>query len=77
MSEEDSERPLYEPAQAAELEKLDRAKPYPGAEPRCPACDAKVVRHVEAHPYPRGDSPFRVRLVCSNPSCGRWTLYNW
>ncbi len=76
-TEEPGESLLYDVEQARELERLDRGKPFPGAEPRCPLCEAKVVRHVEAHPYPRGDSPFRVRLVCGNPSCRRWTLYDW
>lgn len=75
--QEGSERRLYEPEPAAELERLDRSKPYPGGEPPCPLCHTKVVRHVEAHPYPRGDSPFRVRLVCPNPACARWALYDW
>lgn len=74
---EGAERRIYEPEQAAELESLDRAKPFPGSEPACPACGTKVIRHVEAHPYPRGDSPFRVRLVCPKPECRRWTLYDW
>lgn len=69
--------PLYDAEQSAELERLDRAKPYPGGEPSCPVCGARVTRHVEAHPYPRADSPFRVRLVCSNRQCGGWTLYDW
>lgn len=69
--------PLYGAEQAAELERLDRAKPYPGGEPGCPLCGAKLIRHVEVHPYPRTDSPFRVRLVCHNRECGRWTLYDW
>jgi hypothetical protein len=72
-----AEPQLYDAAQAAELERLDRAKPYPGGEPACPACGTKLVRHVEAHPYPREDSPFRVRLACPNPACRRWTLYAW
>ena len=76
-SEETPGSTLYEPAQASELERLDRAKPFPGGEPACPACGTKLVRHVEAHPYPRDDSPFRVRLACPNAECLRWTLYDW
>ena len=70
--------PLYEPAQAAELERQDREKPIPGGEPVCPACGARTHRFVEAHRAPRDDdSPFRVRLVCRNDECRRWLLYNW
>lgn len=76
-SDEAADSTLYEPEQAAELESLDRTKPFPGGEPACPVCRTKVVRRVEAHPYPRADSPFRVRLVCPSPACRRWTLYDW
>ena len=76
MTESEDRGPLYEPAQARELERLDRKSPIPGGEPTCPVCDGPVHRLVEAHPAPRSDdSPFRVRLICSN--CGRWTVYNW
>jgi len=69
---------LYEEKQAAELERADRNNPIPGGEPACPVCGAKLARLVEAHQAPSaGTSPFRVRLICSNEECRRWTIYNW
>ncbi len=69
---------MYSVENAAELERLDREKPIPGSEPSCPVCDHKVARLVERHPAPRADdSPFRVRLICTNPDCQRWTVYDW
>ena len=70
--------PLYEAAHAAELERADRENPIPGGEPPCPICESKTVRLVEAHQGPASTgSPFRVRLVCSNEECRRWTVYSW
>ncbi len=70
--------PLYESGHATELERADRKNPIPGGEPPCPVCKAKTTRLVEGHQSPHaGGSPFRVRLVCSNPDCRRWTVYNW
>jgi hypothetical protein len=70
--------PLYESGHATDLERADRQNPIPGGEPPCPVCNAKTTRLVQEHPSPHmGDSPFRVRLVCSNAECRRWTLYNW
>lgn len=69
--------PLYEPEHAAELERADRKNPIPGGEPVCPLCGAKTARLVEQHPSPHGLSPFRVRLLCTNEECRRWTVYNW
>jgi hypothetical protein len=70
--------PLITPDAAEQLEQEDRKKPIPGGEPSCPTCGAPMVRHVEAHPAPRGgDSPFRVRLVCSSNDCRAWTVYDW
>lgn len=70
--------PLFEAEQAGQLQRDDRANPIPNAEPPCPVCNCKIVRLVEAHPAPRSDSsPFRVRLVCTNEDCRRWTVYNW
>jgi len=70
--------PLYESRLAAELERADRENPIPGGEPPCPVCSAKTTRLVEEHQSPHlGTSPFRVRLVCSNRECRRWTVYNW
>jgi hypothetical protein len=70
--------PLYEAEQAAELERADRDNPIPGGEPLCPVCGSKVARLVEAHQSPAtASSPFRVRLVCTNEECRRWTVYSW
>lgn len=70
--------PLYSERDAAELERLDRENPIPGGEPSCPLCDHRLMRIVETHPAPRSDdSPFRVRLVCTDDDCGRWTVYTW
>ncbi|HKK27966.1 MAG TPA: hypothetical protein VKB18_07775 [Gemmatimonadota bacterium] len=75
---EDNLGPLLDVLQAAELEERDRARPIPGGEPDCPVCGETMVRRVERHPAPReGASPFRVRLVCSNTDCRRWTVYDW
>ncbi|MEE9133418.1 MAG: hypothetical protein V3U13_07645 [Gemmatimonadota bacterium] len=69
---------LYESAHTAELERADRENPIPGAEPPCPVCGAKTTRLVLEHQsHHTGTSPFRVRLVCSNQECRRWTIYNW
>ena len=70
--------PLYKADEARELERQDRENPIPGGEPSCPSCGHRVTRVVEAHPAPRSDdSPFRVRLICGNDECGRWTVYDW
>ena len=69
---------MYEARHSAELERLDRANPIPGGEPPCPLCESKISRLVETYPSPHtGPSPFRVRLVCSNQDCRRWTVYAW
>lgn len=78
MMQRNEHGPLYTPDQAERLERVDRDNPIPGSEPECPVCDARTVRIVEAHPAPRSDdSPFRVRLICGNDDCRRWTVYNW
>lgn len=78
MTDPEELGPVYELKQAAELERLDRDKPIPGAEPACPVCGTRTHRMVEAHPAPRSDnSPFRVRLICRNDECRRWLVYNW
>jgi hypothetical protein len=78
MTEAHDLGPLYEAAHAAELERADRENPIPGGEPTCPVCGAKTARLVEEHYSPHaGPSRFRVRLVCSNEECRRWTVYNW
>ncbi len=69
--------PLYRPEHAAQLERADRANPIPGGEPACPVCGAKIARLVEEHPSPHSSSPFRVRLLCTNEECRRWTVYSW
>jgi hypothetical protein len=70
--------PMYEARHSADLERLDRENPIPGGEPPCPLCEGKISRLVEAHPSPHtGSSPFRVRLVCTNQNCRRWTVYAW
>lgn len=75
---DDNLGPLLDPEQAEELEEADREQPIPGGEPWCPACGTEMLRSVEAHPAPRSDgSPFRVRLVCRDGSCRRWTVYDW
>jgi hypothetical protein len=79
MNEEHSDDPgqLYDADHSNKLEALDRQNPIPGGEPDCPVCGAKTARFVESHhaPATRG-SAFRVRLVCSNPDCRRWTVYD-
>ncbi len=78
MTPTDNAGPLYEADQAAELIEADRGNPIPGGEPACPVCGTKTVRLVEEHQSPtNGGSPFRVRLICSNDECRRWTVYNW
>lgn len=78
MGFDDDLGPLLEPGQAEELERRDRDHPGPGHEPPCPVCGEPVVRRVEEHPAPRADdSPFRIRLVCSDPDCRAWTVYDW
>ena len=78
MVTDDNLGPLLDPEQARELEEADRENPIPGGAPDCPACGAEMVRSVEDHPAPRaGDSPFRVRLICSDARCRRWTVYDW
>lgn len=70
--------PLYGSTHAEELERADRGNPIPGGEPSCPVCGSKIVRLVETHKsLSSGDSPFRVRLICSNEDCRRWTVYDW
>lgn len=70
--------PMFEAPLSAELERLDRKNPIPGGEPPCPVCQGKISRVVEAYPSPHtGSSPFRVRLICANPDCRRWTVYRW
>jgi len=70
--------PLLDPIAAERLEVEDRKRPIPGGEPSCPACGKKMVRRVERHPAPHGgESPFRVRLTCSEEACGAWTVYHW
>ena len=69
---------LLDPEASDALEARDRKKPIPGGEPDCPRCETKMIRKVERDPAPRGgSSPFRVRLVCPNASCGAWTVYEW
>lgn len=78
MARDDNLGDLLPPEQAERVERADRDNPIPGGEPACPACGATMVRRVERHPAPRADtSPFRVRLVCSDEGCGRWTVYDW
>lgn len=70
--------PLLPTDEAMKVEKADRARPIPGGEPECPVCGTKMARLVEQHSAPRSDdSPFRVRLVCTSPECGHWTVYDW
>lgn len=70
--------PLLDPITARRVEEEDRKRPIPGGEPACPLCSKKMVRRVERYPAPHGgESPFRVRLVCSDASCGAWTVYDW
>lgn len=70
--------PLYEADHSRSLEEADRNNPIPGGEPRCPVCGAKTERSVESHHAPAtAASAFRVRLVCSNVDCRRWTVYDW
>ncbi len=78
MAVTDDSGPLYEAEHAARLEEADRSNPIPGGEPPCPVCGAKTARQVEEHPSPtNGKPPFRVRLICSNEECRRWTVYDW
>jgi hypothetical protein len=78
MTESNDLGPMYEAKQSAQLELLDRENPIPGGEPQCPVCEAKTTRLVEAHPSPNaGSAPFRIRLICGNEECRRWTVYNW
>ncbi|NIW35167.1 MAG: hypothetical protein GWN32_00880 [Gemmatimonadetes bacterium] len=80
MNEENANElgPLYDADHSTSLEAQDRENPIPGGEPNCPVCGAKTVRLVESHHAPIADrSAFRVRLVCSNPDCRRWTVYDW
>jgi hypothetical protein len=77
LSEEIS-GPLLDPELSAALEDLDRRHAGPGGEPDCPLCGRTMVRKVEAYRGPRSDeSPFRVRLVCADPACAAWTVYDW
>jgi hypothetical protein len=70
--------PLLDPQVSHRLEAEDRKRPIPGGEPDCPQCGVKMVRRVERYPAPHGGgSPFRVRLTCSDDSCGAWTVYDW
>lgn len=78
MSFDDNLGPFIDPEQADELERADRSNPIPGGEPECPLCGSAMQRMVEKYPAPRGgDSPFRVRLVCTSGSCRGWTVYPW
>ncbi len=78
MAQLDDFGPLFEAGHAEQLQREDRSNPIPSGEPPCPVCSGKIARLVEAHPAPRtDDSPFRVRLVCTNDECRRWTIYNW
>lgn len=78
MARDDNLGRLLSPEQAHGVEEADRENPIPGGEPSCPACGAAMIRRVERHPAPRSDaSPFRVRLVCSDEACRRWTVYDW
>lgn len=78
MMERQERGPLYSSGDAEQLERADRSNPIPGGEPECPVCGSKTVRQVEKHKsLTTGNSPFRVRLVCINEECGRWTVYDW
>ena len=78
MNHDDDLGPLYELEHAEELERADRQNPIPGGEPNCPVCGSRTHRIVEAFRSASGGaSPFRVRLVCSNDECRRWTVYDW
>ena len=69
---------MYDVNHAKALEGADRKNPIPGGEPDCPVCGSKIVRLVEQHKsLGTGESPFRVRLVCGNADCRRWTVYDW
>ena len=68
---------LFDSDHSKKLESADRENPIPGGEPPCPVCGKKIVRFVETRHAPPEGSAFRVRLVCSNPECGRWTVYDW
>jgi hypothetical protein len=69
--------PLFDSDHSKKLEAADRENPIPGGEPPCPVCGQKIVRLVETHHAPAEGPEFRVRLVCSNQECGRWTVYDW
>jgi hypothetical protein len=77
MNDNEQVGQLYDADHAAQLERADREHPIPGSEPHCPVCGSRTARLVEAHPAPVSDSPFRVRLVCTNVECRRWTVYSW
>lgn len=70
--------PLLDPEKGDALETRDREHSGPGGEPDCPLCGDTMLRLVEEHRAPRSDdSPFRVRLICTSPECGAWTVYDW
>ncbi len=70
--------PLYDSDHSKKLESADRGNPIPGGEPACPVCGKKTVRLVETRHAPAASaSSFRVRIVCSNEECRRWTVYDW
>lgn len=78
MNDSNDLGPLYEAEHSRQLEAADRDNPIPGGEPVCPVCGAKTTRLVEAHHAPGPEnSAFRVRLICSNNDCRRWTVYDW
>lgn len=78
MTDREELGPMYDLGQAKALEAADRQNPIPGGEPVCPVCGSKIVRLVEQHKsLTTGKSPFRIRLLCSNDDCGRWTVYDW
>jgi len=78
MTDQDEFGPLYDVNQAKALERADRENPIPGGEPECPVCGSKLARLVEQHQsLGSGKSPFRIRLVCGNQDCRRWTVYDW
>ena len=77
-ADDDELGPLLHYEEGEALEARDREHAGPGGEPECPRCGTTMVRSVERHPAPRSDdSPFRVRLVCSAPTCRSWTAYDW
>ena len=78
MTDRDELGPMYGPDQAQALEAADRKNPIPGGEPDCPVCGTKLVRLVERHKsLGTGESPFRIRLLCTDEECRRWTVYDW